>query len=334
MKRIGLIIFVGFVLLCAARYYKKNNSKHYSLYRCALVVPAEHPAMDEIIKGFVETVKATVADIDLVVFNGQGNKTLLHTQLESVVNSNFDIVFTIGATASQLTTELLKKRNSLNIKHIFTAVDDPVTKGLVESLGFPGVQSTGVISDSHVFLEKQIDALIKIKPNVSHILLVYDPAHPDNSKEKYEIAQICQKKNIMFSDVAVMQTSELAHKVPMVINSVDTVLVLKDHLVVTGIDLLIKICSARNITLYCSDLNSGQKGAALAFGVYEYDYGKHAGRMAIDLLVHKKTISDIPVHAITEHHLLINKRSCQKQGISIAPSFEIDKAVEGIIFYE
>ena len=133
MKRIGLIIFVGFVLLCSAMYfYKKNNSKHYSLYRCALVAPAEHSAMDEIIKGFVETVKATVTDIDFVVFNGQGNKTLLHTQLESVVNSNFDIVFTIGATASQLTAELLKKRNSLNIKHIFTAVDDPVTKGLVE----------------------------------------------------------------------------------------------------------------------------------------------------------------------------------------------------------
>lgn len=337
MNRSFIMVVTAFVCaLCIGLYtYKKNSSqKQLYLYRCALIAPAEHPAMDEIMAGFTENLKKTVPAAECVIFNGQGNKTLLHSQIEKVVHDTFDVVFTIGITASQLTAELLKKRNNVHIKHIFTAVDDPVKKGLVQSLQKPGGQTTGVTFDSDAFLKEQIATLKKIKPTTKHILLVYDPAHPSNITDKALLAKICVENKIQFSDIAIMQTNELAQKVPLVIDTVDTILVLKDHLVVAGIDILVKMCSARNITLYCSVLNCGQRGAALAFGVYEYDYGKYAGLMAVDMLVHKKNSADIPVYDLKDHHLLINKRTSALQGIPLTDEQLATYKQEGVIVYE
>lgn len=326
----SILVFVGLGLYL----YTKNTSKSSFLYRCAIIAPAEHPAMNEIINGFVQTVKSKNAKAEFVIFNGQGNKTLLHSQVEKVVNDNFDIVMTIGLVASQLTAELLKKRNVIHLKHIFTAVDEPLQKGLINSLEKPNGQTTGVMSASNNFLNQQIGFIKKIKPALKHILLVYDPAHPTNIKDKNELAKICSDKKIVFSDIAIMQTNELAQKLPVFLDKIDTILVLKDHLIVAGIDLLIKLCSTNGITLYCSDLNSGQKGAALAFGVYEYDYGRHAGLMAIDILINKKKISEIPVYDLKEHYLLINKNTSTKQGLSLSNDQLTEYKKDGVIVYE
>lgn len=335
MYRSFSLMIVGLVSTIAVStyIYKKKNTTTVYAYSCALVVPAEHAAMDEIIHGFTETVNSAGVPIECVVYNGQGNKTLLHSQIEKVLHDNVDVVCTIGLTASQLTSELLKKRNSVNkTKHIFVAVDEPVQKGLIDSLQKPTGNTTGVISiDS---LSKQIESLKKLKPLVKHILLVYDPSHPSNNKDKKELAKICALHNIQLSDIAITQTNELAQKIPVMLNDIDTVLVLKDHLIVTGLDILIKLCVANNITLYCSDLNSVQKGAALAFGVYEYDYGKHAGLIAIEMLINKKNISQLPVYTIQNQHLLINKRTALLQGLSFADNQLEQYKKEGVIIYE
>jgi putative tryptophan/tyrosine transport system substrate-binding protein len=316
----NFLYFSLLLILCggiASFFLYKNimQSKGLYQYRCALLAPALHPAMDEIMQGFRERLNQQLQGVEYKEYNANGNKTLLRSQVEEIEQGSFDLVFTIGTFASQLMHEVLVKRAS-TMPHVFTAVDDPVEKGIIQSLKVPGDTATGIISATP--FNQQVDVLLKLKPKTTAVLLVYDPAHPSNEIDKKELQKLFASKGITFKSVEIMHSNELGQKVPPFLDGIDTVLVLKDHIILMGLDLLIRFCEERNITLYCSDLNSADRGAALAFGVHEYEYGSYGADVAYHILKEKKNPGTIPVAVITEQHAKLNTKTMRKQGLDLS----------------
>jgi putative ABC transport system substrate-binding protein len=280
----------------------------------AIFVPAKHPAMDEIVTGFCNSFKERMPLMQFRVYNGQGNKTLMQSQAEMIVSSNADLVFTIGNLTSQLIRTALSKRGS-QMPHVFTAVDDPVEKKLVYSLTSPGNRTTGVISLSH--FDEQIAYLLMVKPTIKSVLLAYDPTHPSNGADIEKLEQLLKEKQVRLVLCPINQTSEIGQKVAPMLNDVDAVLILKDHLLVMGVELLARLCEQRRIPLYCSDLNSADKGAALAFGIHEQEYGTAAESLAYQIIVEKKDAGSIPIKEITNLHFKIKRSAIVNQGIEL-----------------
>lgn len=96
------------------------------------------------------------------------------------------------------------------------------------------------------------------------------------------------------------------------------ILVLKDNTVVSAIDSLIKLCNQYGITLLATDLDSVDKGAALAFGVKEYDYGVDAAKKAQLILEENKHPSDVPSTPAQNHKIKLNTQVMHKQGLSLS----------------
>jgi len=94
-------------------------------------------------------------------------------------------------------------------------------------------------------------------------------------------------------------------------------MILKDHMVVSAIESLINVCNKTGTTLYASDLNSGNKGAALSYGLYEYQDGVESGYKAIEILRDKKHPSDIPSTVIKNFTLKVNTKTMSTQGLEI-----------------
>ena len=80
------------------------------------------------------------------------------------------------------------------------------------------------------------------------------------------------------------------------------------------------MCNRYHITLFASDLNSGDKGAALAYGVTEYDYGMQAAQQTLLILDKQYKPSDIPVVMVKNSMLKINTKSMHNQGLFLSPS--------------
>jgi putative tryptophan/tyrosine transport system substrate-binding protein len=323
---IPFLILCSLVLFCFIYQQWSERDSTVFEYRCALLAPALHPAMDEIMHGFRERLNGLMPTVEYVEYNAHGDKTLMRSQAEEIEQGSFDCVLTIGAFASQLMHEVLKKRES-STAQIFTAVDDPVEKGLVASLALPGAMTTGVISTTP--FHEQVAVLLQLKPATHTVLFVYDPAHPSNMHDKAELQKLFESKGIVFKSVEVMHTNEIAQKVPAFLDGVDVVLVLKDHTIVTAIDLLIRLCEDRNITLYCSDLNSADKGAALAFGIHEYEYGSYAAELAYRILHNKELPGQIPVTVITEQHAKLNTKTMKSQGLDLSHEQTLDFVERG-----
>jgi ABC-type uncharacterized transport system substrate-binding protein len=73
------------------------------------------------------------------------------------------------------------------------------------------------------------------------------------------------------------------------------------------------------VTLFTSELESVDKGAAVAFGVEQYQYGKQAAYQAEQILVQHAAAGTIPVLPLQDFKLKINRAAAQKQQLVINP---------------
>lgn len=316
MKKI-LILISMVAIACLALigiYMLQEKEADTSAYKhIAFFVPTTHPALQEIERGFKETL-ASLSDQNYryTVFNANGNRTLLRGQAEEMADGAYDLLCTVGASCSQTVAELLHRKGK-ETPHVFCGLEGAdLSRSLQDTYRY----ATGMYVQPNY--KKQIALLHKIKPDIKRLLLVYDPAHGVGlEQDKDAIASYCASHGTELQAVEVFQTNEIQQKVSALLSDVDVVMVLIDNTVVAGIDALITICNRYGVTLLVSDMASGKKGAALAYGITEYASGSGAAGKAHALLVEGKQACDLPADAVTTFQLTINKHAMHAQGLAI-----------------
>jgi len=250
-----------------------------------------------------------------VTYNAQGNKTLMRGEVEEIAQKGYPLVFTIGTTSSQMTTEIFAKKG-LDTPIVFTCVNDPVGFHIVKSEELPGGNVTGV--KELLDFQKELELTLQYKPDIQTVLLVLNPMEPGLAKDADEISSILEKKGIKLITVEVFQTNEFMAKISPLMAKADAMLVLKDNMVVGGLDTLIKLCNQYHIPLMASDLDSPDRGAAFGYGVYEVDFGIEGAKKALQILDHHKKAGNIPVTPVSNFTFKINSEAAIAQGIEIS----------------
>jgi len=299
MKNLMMAVLLLLLTACSQAEKKK---------RIAILTPASHVSLEKVEKGFIETLEKGSLVYEFVTYNAQGNKTLLRSEVEEISKSNFDLLLTIGTSTTQIATEVFLKKG-IATPIVFTAVN------MTED--FSGNNVTGV--KEILKLSEEINAFISLKPNLSKLLLVYNPAEPGLKKDHEEISDILKDKNISLQVVEVFQTNEIKSKVSPFMDGMDALLILRDNTVVSGVEILSKLCNEKQILLMASDLNSPDRGAAFGFGVYEYNFGVEAALKAILILEKGINPKEIPVTPVSNFQLHINKKAAAKQGFRVQP---------------
>lgn len=299
-----------------------THERSGTTFNVAIFEPAPHPAIDEITRGFKQTLETQgTHPYAYTVYNANANKTLQRAQGEEIVQKNYDLIFTIGAGCTQVIKELMTKKN-LTTPVVFSAVDDPVGMGIIASLHNSQNHLTGIIE--HPDYQRQIAILTTLKPQTRSILLVYDPTHGTGlEKDKEQLAQIAAEYDIILNAVPIYNAGELQQKVEPMLQKNDVVLVLKDSTIVSAIDSLIRLCNRYGKTLYASDLNSGHKGAALAYGVHEQEFGTESAKKVLAILEQNQTPATIPTTALRDYNVTINRTTATKQQLHLQPTLEL-----------
>lgn len=283
--------------------------------KIAIVLPVSHPSLENIRDGFKDTLTAqTKGSCSFVEYNGNGSRSLLQSQIEDIVAKEFDLIFAIATSPAVMAKEITTKKNK-HMPIVYGAVTDPLGVGLIASINNSGNHITGVMD--LVPHDRQLDMLKVLKPDARQMLVVYDPSAAGNEKEKDTIVSLGKHRGIQVRGLEVYNTRDIAQKVPTFISGVDTVLVLKDNTVVAGLDTLIKQCNKFGVTLMASDLDSPDRGAALGFGVYEYDMGVESAQKAHAILYNDKKPNQVPSSIADNFKIKLNKTAAEKQGLSI-----------------
>ena len=182
------LILLSLIFLCAC----ENQNKQ--LVHIAILTPVTHPSLKIIEKGFIEEMEArNPGRYHFVTYNAQGNKTLMHSEVEEIARQDYALVLTIGTAASQMTKEVFAKKN-LKTPVVFTCVNDPLGFHIVSSESTRDEDVTGV--KEMLDFQQELSFLLKYKPDVKNILLVINPAEPGLQKDQKEIENILKKTKI------------------------------------------------------------------------------------------------------------------------------------------
>ena len=95
---------------------------------------------------------------------------------------------------------------------------------------------------------------------------------------------------------------------------------LRDPIVIGGVETLAKLCNQHNVILYASELESVEKGACIGFGSSEYETGRVAGQMAYKVLVQGVIPSSLPIKDLAYNfQFCVNQQALDKQAVNLDP---------------
>ena len=98
--------------------------------------------------------------------------------VDELVRLKVDVLLTPGTPAA-----LAAKNATRTIPIVFTAVADPVSTGLVDSLARPGGNITGFTEISEVLAGKRLELLKETIPKLSRVAVLWNPRNPGNAQQ-------------------------------------------------------------------------------------------------------------------------------------------------------
>jgi putative ABC transport system substrate-binding protein len=262
--------------------YKSN------LKEAVVIVPMRHSAMDEIVSGIIQELQST--DIRVTVAHAHGDITLMLALIRKHGKQNA-IFMPIGTSTCQMTASHIKNRAIICVAadmsrdhhKLLTGVNDE-TDAVVALNILPRIESLGLIYSASEKVIPEVEALKKA----------------------------CKQNHTELHAMMIQNLSDMPSVLKNMPKEVSSILILKDHLVVSGLDSLVSEAEKRGIALLASDEGSVRNGAALAIGVKEKDIGIEAGKMVKSVL-EGVPISKIAYKKMESRVLFINKQAFAKQ---------------------
>lgn len=293
-----LLLLIFTVTACT-----QNNTATKAI---GIIVPLEHPAMNEIVAGFKEELaKNYHQPVQVVVKNAQHDANLLHSILMSMRDQNVDVVVPIATGTSQMALSLIKNQP---VVALAAQVNDAERKK-------NSACNIGVVDDD--LDDKQILRFVHtVYPNIHDITLV----HSADDKVFPEIKEVIAEGKVLgitVHELMVQSLPELYSASQAIPQQTQAIFILKDSLIVSGINSLIKVAQARKIPLITSDDGSVSAGAAFALGVHEKQIGEEGAKLAIAAL-EGKNLCAMPIVKLKDLTVFANPKAIQAQGQSLS----------------
>ena len=233
MKKIMLLIISCLMLLSCGKtdeVSNKNpgskNSGTNETYKIGITQIATHPSLDLVKQGFKKAFEDAGIKAEFDEKNAEGtiaNATLIANDYKS---DKKNLVLGIGTPSAQALVNTIT-----DMPVLFSAVTDPESAKLLNK------NVTGT-SDRLDNVGEQLDLLLKLKPEVKKIAVLYNPSEQNSVVQVKEIEAKAKEKNLVVMLQGVSSLSELPQATKNALIESDALYLPTDNLVVSGIKLI------------------------------------------------------------------------------------------------
>ncbi|MGH2612447.1 MAG: ABC transporter substrate binding protein [Rhabdochlamydiaceae bacterium] len=256
-KMMFLFALISMITLFISFSYKGKTEK-----LVGVIVPIEHQALTEIVKGLKEKLGLESDSKILVkVMNAQGDLTIQRAIIEQLVRDQCDVLVPIGNAASQMTVALSKEHPIICLAADLN-VESTQAACLTDQLS---------VQDSLSFLQTAF-------PKIHKITLL----HSSSEKIASDIPsalEAARSRGIQVQQLMVQSLAELYTVGQAIADDSQAIFILKDNLIVSGIQTVIQQAEKRHIPVMTSDEGSIIAGGAFAIGIKESDIGRQGAKM-------------------------------------------------------
>ena len=262
--------------------------------------------------------------------NGQADSTTLNQIASDLVADNVDVIIPI-ATPAALIMQTATEENQIPV--VFSAVSDPVSAGLVESLDAPGSNVTGTSDALNV--EAVIDLMLAANPDMKKLGLLYDQGQ-DASKSAIASAEAyCQEKGIEVVEKTGTTNDEIALAADALIAAgVDAVFTPTDNTVMTAeLAIYEKFVDAKS-PHYAGADSFALNGAFCGYGVNYVTLGTATADIVVDILVNGADPAATPVQIMSSGIAMVNTETAEAIGLDYSAFNDLCEEVKETVTQE
>lgn len=311
MKKILLLILSCIMLFSCGKTEevdKKDTGgkkpEGQKVYRIGITQIVTHPSLDLVKSGFKKAFEEAGIKVEFDEKNAEG--TIANA---TMIANNFkidkkDLILGIATPSAQALANSIS-----DIPILFSAVTDP------ESAKILNKNVTGT-SDKVDNVAAQLDLLVKLKPEVKKISVLYNPSEQNSVVQVKEIEEKAKEKNLTVVLHGVTSLGELAQVTKNALTQSDALYLPTDNLVVSGMQLIASEAAAAKKPVIATENSSVEQGALLTMGIDYFELGKRTGEMAIEIL-NGKPVDQIPFEISKKTTLYINEKTAKAVGIDV-----------------
>ena len=269
-------------------------NKQYPAVTVGIVKPVAIPAMTEIVNGFKQQLTASYpGHIHYIVANAQGDLNIMRSIFQQFKEKKVDLVVPIGTAAAQMADSVNRNQPIVALAAEFKDVD---------RAKFKNKNITNILDE--IDINKQIHFIHTAFPELKYITIIYG-TEPQVQPEAKQATAAAKHYGIKVQKLLVTSLPKLYTVSKHISPHSQAIFILKDELIVSGINTLIKQAAKKHLLLIASDDGSVKKGADFAVGVSERLIGIGGAKLAMQVLK-GTTASSIPVKIMKHYHVYVS----------------------------
>lgn len=278
-----------------------------------------HPSLDAAREGFKKAFEDAGLEVEFDEQNAQGDQATATSIASKFAGADLDLVLAIATPSAQAAAQAITGTPIL-----FTAVTDPVSAQLVDSLDAPGSNVTGTTDMNPV--ADQISLVKQFAPGAKSVGIIYSSGEV-NSEVQVELAkEAADKEGLEVVETTVTNSSEVQQAAQDLASKVDAIYVPTDNTVVSAFASVVQSAEDAKIPLIAGEGDSVANGGLATYGIDYFELGRQTGEMAIKILTEKADPATMPVQSQSEYALTVNTTTLKAIGLEM-PTALADKAV-------
>src|SRR5215218_7975688 len=201
--------------------------------------------------------------VALLLRNSQGDATAAEAAARALERDDkVDVIVAIGTSATRAA-----KRATAEVPIVFTAGEDPVVAGIVDSIATPTGRMTGFHFMTADLTAKRLEVLREIVPKLRRVVTFYNPGNRTAVSALEEARQAASKLGISVAAQRVTSSQEIRDRLHTLAGAdAEAYFFISDALVVSHTALIVETANALHLPTMASELGVVRSGALAGYG--------------------------------------------------------------------
>jgi len=315
---IGLMLALALVVASLATEAQQPKNVHRIGTLSALgTTPGRNPVVEAFLEGMRALGYVEGQHFVLEYRGAEGQFEGFPDLAAELVRLKVEVIVAQGTPAA-----LAAKHATTTIPIVMVGVGDPVGSGLVASLARPGGNITGLSNLSPELVRKQLEFLKDVRPTVSRVAVLWNPANPASHLMVRAADVAAQALGVQLHLVEARGRGPDAFDsafAAMTNAHADALLVLADNIFFEHRRRLAELAAMSHLPTMYQGREHVEAGGLISYAASVPDVWRH-GATYVDKILKGAKPADLPVEQPTRFELVINLKTAQALGITMPPS--------------
>lgn len=235
-----------------------------------------------------------------------------------LIRLNVDVIVSAGG----IVTALAAKKVTRTVPIVFTA-GDPVRSGLVESVGRPGGNLTGIDLLNFEINAKRLELLKEVVPSVSRVAVLTNPANPNSARGLKDVEIAAAALKIKLHVVEAREAGKLeAAFTALTKERAGALIVLPDPMLFGQRERIVGLAAKSRVPGVYEWREFAEAGGLMSYGTNIADVYRRLA-IYVDKILKGAKPADLPIEQPTTFELVINLKTANALGVTIPPSLQV-----------